>query len=136
MNQGSWQVVRKDKAILIKEVSEKTGLAISTLRYYERRGILQPTKNRSGYRDYSDHDVAWIEFVQRLLQIGMPLTQVEEYSQLRHQGDTTIPDRLKLLHRQKTLLAQQQAKITTEIEFLNRKISTYNTILDDQSKNS
>lgn len=118
--------------MLISEVSEKTGLPISTLRYYERRGILQPHKNDSGYRCYSDHDLAWIEFVQRLLQIGMPLHQVEEYSRLRQQGDTTIPDRLKLLHQQKTLLAQQQAKIATEIAFLDRKISTYNAMLDDQ----
>ncbi|MFT9232918.1 MAG: MerR family transcriptional regulator, partial [Bifidobacterium sp.] len=94
-----------------------------------RRGILQPQKNASGYRNYCYTDIAWIEFIQRLLEIGMPLNQVKEYSRLRQQGDTTIPDRLKLLHQQKTLLAQQQTKITSEIDFLDRKINTYNTML-------
>ena len=76
----------------IGQVSKRVGLPISTLRYYERRGILRPGRSPEGYRDYTEQDLAWIAFVQRLLATGMPLAQVQEYARLRHEGDSTVPN--------------------------------------------
>lgn len=41
----------------IKEFSEKCGLSIDTLRYYEKENLLQPLRNENCYRDYGERDI-------------------------------------------------------------------------------
>ena len=46
----------------IKEVEEKTGLARSNIRFYEKEKLIQPTRNvGNGYREYSEEDVEIIK---------------------------------------------------------------------------
>ncbi|WEV47656.1 MerR family transcriptional regulator [Bifidobacterium sp. ESL0690] len=110
----------------ISDVSRLTGLPVPTLRYYERRGILDPHRDPEGHRGYTRHDLEWIAFVQRLLATGMPLRAIERYSRLRAQGDATIPERLAMLHQQDRLLAERIRQTQEQREFLAKKISTYN----------
>lgn len=113
----------------ISQVSDRTGLPVSTLRYYERRGILEPGRSPEGHRDYTEGDLAWIAFVQRLLEIGMPLAQVEEYARLRREGDSTVPQRLEMLYRQRRELEGRMQKVRTQMDFLDRKIDIYRRML-------
>ncbi|BDR55377.1 transcriptional regulator [Bombiscardovia apis] len=113
----------------ISDVSRETHLPISTLRYYERRGILQPNRNVQGYREYSEQDMQWIAFVQRVLEIGMPLRDIEQYAQLRRHGDSTIVERLSMLDAQRAVLQEQLAHIQGEIAYLDSKISIYHDSL-------
>ncbi len=58
----------------IKELSEISGLTTHTLRYYEKIGLLKNIKRDSvGYRDYTENDAAWIEFIGRLKATGMSI---------------------------------------------------------------
>ncbi len=42
----------------IGAVSDKTGLGIHTIRYYEKQGlVIQPKKDASGHRSYTSTDV-------------------------------------------------------------------------------
>ena len=42
----------------IGEIAERTGLNISNVRFYERKGLLTPEREAgSKYRDYSEEDV-------------------------------------------------------------------------------
>jgi len=42
----------------ISEVAEITGLEISTIRFYERKGLILPDREKgSTYRSYTDEDV-------------------------------------------------------------------------------
>ncbi|AKV55014.1 MerR family transcriptional regulator [Bifidobacterium actinocoloniiforme DSM 22766] len=113
----------------ISEVAGKVNLPISTLRYYERRGIVQPERSLEGYRDYTESDLAWIAFVQRLLEVGMPLVQVEEYSRLRKQGDSTIPRRLEMLYSQRERLQSKMRELQEQMGFIDRKIDTYQRMM-------
>ena len=46
----------------IKEVEERTGLARSNIRFYEKEGLIEPSRNdKNGYRDYSEKDVETIK---------------------------------------------------------------------------
>lgn len=109
----------------IGQVSERVGLPISTLRYYERRGIIRPGRSPEGYRDYTEQDLAWIAFVQRLLATGMPLAQVQEYARLRHEGDSTVPQRLEMLYKHRGDLETKLQELQEQMGFLNQKIQVY-----------
>ncbi|WP_052665266.1 MerR family transcriptional regulator [Nitriliruptor alkaliphilus] len=64
--------VTDERAVLrIGEVARRTGVAVPTLRAWERRyGLLAPARTDGGHRLYSDADVARVDAVQRLLDAG------------------------------------------------------------------
>ena len=113
----------------ISEVSEILGFSIPTLRYYEELGISAPAKNKSGYREYSEADIEWLRFIQRLKQTGMDLETIKKYSKLRSQGDQTIEKRMKLLATQKNRLLSERRKIDEHLAFLEDKQAIYKQML-------
>lgn len=55
----------------ISEAVEKAGVSARLLRYYEEQGLLEPRRNASGYRDYSDQDVETAIRIRQLLNAGL-----------------------------------------------------------------
>jgi MerR family transcriptional regulator, light-induced transcriptional regulator len=64
--------VPEERSVLrIGEVSRRTGVAVPTLRAWERRyGLLAPARTEGGHRLYSDTDVARVRSMQQLLDEG------------------------------------------------------------------
>jgi DNA-binding transcriptional MerR regulator len=63
----------------ISEVAEQLGVAPSTVRYYERIGLVpSPPRTASGYRTYDDEAAARLLFVTRAKRIGLTLEQIAE----------------------------------------------------------
>jgi MerR family transcriptional regulator, copper efflux regulator len=68
----------------IGEVAAKAGVPTPTLRFYERRGLVQaPARRSSGYRAYPGDTVGRVRFIKRAQEVGFSLTQVAELLQLR-----------------------------------------------------
>lgn len=110
----------------IKEVSEKYDISAETLRYYERVGAIPPvTRTAGGIRDYQDTDISWVQLAKCMRSAGLPVEVLIEYLNLFRQGDSTIPQRLKLLTDQRETLLVQRNKINEMLEKLNYKISRY-----------
>ncbi|MFZ7822027.1 MULTISPECIES: MerR family transcriptional regulator [Priestia] len=82
----------------IQQVASMTGLSTHTLRYYEKIGLIKNVqRNQTGYRQYTDVDLAWIQFLIRLRVTGMPMLKMKQFSDLRQKGDSTITARKELL---------------------------------------
>ena len=46
----------------ISEVAEKTGLSISNIRFYEKKGLIGPDRDKdSKYRNYTEEDLVLIK---------------------------------------------------------------------------
>ncbi len=81
----------------ISEFSKQSGLSQHTLRYYEMIGLLpEIARNGSNYRDYSERDIAWLDFSKWLKDTNMPLADILRYAVLREQGEATEPERRPL----------------------------------------
>ena len=66
-------------SVRIAEVAEQLDVAPSTVRYYERIGLVpSPPRTASGYRIYDDEAVARLLFVTRAKRIGLTLEQIAE----------------------------------------------------------
>ncbi|MCH7939031.1 MAG: MerR family transcriptional regulator, partial [Candidatus Marinimicrobia bacterium] len=53
------------------QLANSAGVNVETLRYYERRGLLpEPPRRASGYRQYSQDDVARLQFIKRAKDLG------------------------------------------------------------------
>ena len=75
--------------LTIGQLAKKSQVNIDTVRYYERRGIIpEPPRRDSGYRQYSQDDVARIQFIKRAKELGFTLQEVQELLNLRVDPDT------------------------------------------------
>ena len=74
----------------IAEVSRVYQIPVDTLRYYERIGLLPPVnRNRSGFRDYTEENRNWVQFIKCMRAAGIPVEALADYVALFQQGDTT-----------------------------------------------
>lgn len=120
----------------ISEVSEKFGVSIDTLRYYERVGLL-PTVNRkeNGIRDFNEIDVEWVDFIICMRNAGLPIEILKEYVALVHEGDETRETRKKILVDQREVLLQKMKEMQETINLLDYKIEVYeNEMLEAEKK--
>ena len=113
----------------IGEFSKLTNLGIHTLRYYEHEHLITPKRNSSNRRCYSDKDLAWIEFIKRLKDTGMPIKEIQHYAKLRAEGDLTLNERMEMLtaHRESLneqikVLQEHMAKLDDKIHFYRQEI--------------
>ena len=113
----------------IGEFSRLTNLGIHTLRYYEHEHLITPKRNSSNRRCYSDKDLAWIEFIKRLKDTGMPIKEIQRYAKLRAEGDLTLNERMEMLtvHRESLneqikVLQEHMAKLDDKIDFYRQEI--------------
>ena len=68
-----------DRHMRISQLADRLGVAPSTVRYYERIGLVPaPPRTPSGYRDYDDTDASRLLFVTRAKRIGLTLEQISE----------------------------------------------------------
>ena len=59
----TYNYIKRVMKMTIAEVSKKFGISSTTLRYYEKIGLMNPVaKNISGHRDYQEPDLRRINF--------------------------------------------------------------------------
>ena len=106
----------------IKEVARKYGTSVPMLRYYERLGIIPPTDNVDGKRQYRDEDCFELELLRCMSAADMPLDEMIEYVQLRKQGAISKQARLEILAQQRVRMQAKSYGIQQMIDRLNQEI--------------
>lgn len=70
--------------ISIGTLSKESGVAIETIRYYERIGILAPVgRKTSGYRVYDNESYKSLRFVRHAQELGFSLAEIKDLLKLR-----------------------------------------------------
>ena len=73
--------------LTIGKVARRVGIRPSAIRYYESRGMFQPTVRRAnGYRTYSDEAVKLLLFVKHAQSLGITLKEIKPLLTLASQG--------------------------------------------------
>jgi DNA-binding transcriptional MerR regulator len=63
----------------ISQLARSAGVPTSTVRYYERTGLMNaPARTASGYRDYADDAAARLRFITRARRMGLSCEQITE----------------------------------------------------------
>lgn len=71
------------ETLTIGRAARQAGVNIETVRFYERRGLIERPPKGEGYRIYSLDQVARIRFIKEAQQIGFSLTEIGELLTLR-----------------------------------------------------
>ncbi len=71
----------------ISQASEASGLAVDTIRYYERIGVLPPVgRGPNRYRGYTETHIETLRFARRLRELGLPLGTIAALVRVFHDG--------------------------------------------------
>ena len=70
----------------IGQLASRAGVAVDTVRYYERNKLLLPAGRRaSGYRHYGDTELKRLHFIRRAKALGFTLADIRELLSLSEQ---------------------------------------------------
>jgi MerR family Zn(II)-responsive transcriptional regulator of zntA len=62
----------------IGKIAERTGVSVETLRYYEKRGLLNaPARTQGGYRVYSNAVLHQVKFIKQAQSLGLTLDDIQ-----------------------------------------------------------
>lgn len=88
--------------LTVGQLAKAAGINGETVRYYERIGMMpRPRRRPSGYRFYSEDDLARLKFIIHAKDLGFTLREIRELLELRVDPETTCED----------VRAQAEAKI-------------------------
>ena len=105
--------------LTIAEVARRTGLTAHTLRYYERAGLLEPSRAENGHRRFTDDDLQRVHFVQKLRATGMPIRDVRRYFAAEP------GERLQILREHRSRVISDIEELTGALELIDYKIDLY-----------
>ena len=84
-------------SLTIGRIAQSAGVAIDTIRFYEREGLLpEPRRRPSGYREYDQATVSRLRFIRRAKDLGFTLDEIRELLALsadRHVGVEGVRER-------------------------------------------
>lgn len=110
----------------IKQFAALTDVSVHTLRYYEKIGLIDPVERAAnGHRRYTQKDVTRVEFLKRLRATGMPISEMQRYVRLYHQGDTTAIERQEMLETHREVVRQQMDLLHETLAMIDGKIRNY-----------
>lgn len=77
----------------IGDASKATGISVKMLRYYEEIGLVRPAlRAYSGYRVYSEQNIATLRFVRRARELGFQVKQIASLLDLWQNGSRASAD--------------------------------------------
>ncbi|MGH0927464.1 MerR family transcriptional regulator [Bacillus pacificus] len=125
--------MKKDKKFSIGEFSEKTGIPIPTLHYYDEIGLLQPEKNpSSGHRIYKYQDIIILQKIISLKFLGYSLDKV---ANLLHESsfgvdlNESLSLHLQVLEREKEQIEQSMQAIKRVMKLVEEECEIDSTVL-------
>ena len=81
----------------VGEMAQKLGVPASTLRYYDKEGLLPFVERSSGgIRMFRENDFEWLQVIRCMKKAGMSIKDIRQYIDLSMQGDDTIDTRLEM----------------------------------------
>lgn len=128
-------MTKKNELYSMREACLKTGLTYDTLKFYCNEGLVPNVKrDKNNYRVFNDKDIAWINSLSCLRNCGMSILEMKEYLDLCLQGESSIPERKKVLDAKLSELEHKIAEIQESIDYIHWKQNFYDDILNGKTK--
>ena len=114
----------------IKEVAEKTSLPPSTIRYYDKQGLLPfVQRSESGYRMFSESDIGLLNMIECLKLTGMPIKEIKQFTLWLQQGDSSLQERYQMFLERQKAVEQQIAQLQQTLKLVDYKCWYYKTAI-------
>ena len=106
----------------VGEMAKRLGIPASTLRYYDKEGLLPFVERSSGgIRMFQEKDFEWLRVIGCMKKAGMSLKDIRQYIELAMKGDDTIDARLELFRHQREVLIAQMEEMRHTLNMVEYK---------------
>ena len=110
----------------IQQVARMTGISASTLRYYDKEGLLPfLARNAAGYRIFNELDLAMLQVLQCLKMTGMPVSEIKQFTQWVRQGDGTLRQRQEMFQKRRGAVQAQIDSLNKALNVIEHKCEYY-----------
>lgn len=119
----------------IKEVADILGLPASTIRYYDKQGLLPfIERSDSGYRRFSENDIELLKLIECLKKTNMPIKDIRQFTAWLQQGDASIEQRQQMFLERRRAVEEQIEQLQETLKVIDDKCWYYDGILNTCSE--
>ena len=112
----------------VGEMAKLLGVTASTLRYYDKEGLLPFVERSSGgIRMFQESDIEWLQIIGCMKKAGMSIKDIRQYIEMALEGDDTIDLRLAMFRHQQEILKRQVEELRHTMEIVDYKCWYYET---------
>lgn len=112
----------------IGEAAKILNVAPSTIRYYDKEGLLPfVERSGSGIRMFGEDDFGWLFIIECLKKSGLSIKDIKSYIDMALKGDETIDQRLALFQNQREKVIKQIEELQSTLNTLDYKCWYYET---------
>ncbi|MDD7740114.1 MAG: MerR family transcriptional regulator [Fusicatenibacter sp.] len=123
------------KTYTIGELAELFSIPASTLRYYEKEGILvHVEKNSSGQRIYTEEHVERLKGINCFKRTGMTISQIRTFFDYETDEAKHIDEIIALLEEQEKQVNDHLSQLLQDSEHVHRKVVFYQAVKDALEK--
>lgn len=117
----------------VGEMAKILGIPASTLRYYDKEGLLPFVERSSGgIRMFTDKDHEWLKVIECLKQSGLSIKEIKDFTVMAIQGDqASLTKRLALFQARRNAVKKQMEDIQETLDLLEFKCWYYEQAILD-----
>ena len=109
----------------IGQISMMFNLPISTLRYYDKKGLFPDMQRRSGIRQFSETEIENLRMIECLKKSGLEIKDIKQFMDWCVEGPSTYALRKELFVRQKRTVEAEIAHMNKILDMLRFKCWYY-----------
>ena len=112
------------------QVCKETDMTYQALKFYCNEGLIPNVKrDKNNRRVFDERDVKWIKDLVCLKKCGMSIQEMKDYLALCLQGQSTIPQRQKMLDKKREALLTSMEELKGCVNYIVWKQNFYNDVL-------
>ena len=113
------------------EVAKRLNLSPHTIRFYAKEGLLSfVDRDQNGNRIFKESDFERLFIIASLKRAGMSIKQIQEFTVLCNQGDSSIAQRLQIIIDQRAKVEEQITELQDALDVLKYKRWLYEVALE------
>lgn len=115
----------------IGQVSKMFDIPVSTLRYYDKKGLFPSMKRQGGIRQFSDDELEALHVIDCLKRSGLEIKDIKRFMQWCTEGPSTYAQRKELFERRRKVVLEQINQLEKALAMLEFKCWYYDTAIKD-----
>ena len=115
----------------IGQVSEMFSLPVSTLRYYDREGLLPGMERQSGIRKFGEQQLEALRVIECLKASGLEIREIRQFMAWCAEGPSTYPQRRQLFETRKAAVEEEMRRLEKTLAMVRFKCWYYDTAIKE-----